>query len=257
MSARTIAPALKALLRGFIDYAGIFPPAKLPLDSALKNFERYAADDYSWMLHLLVISQSDLQAVPPKFDQSLSVIASNDDPRAAAIESTALVESTKPVYCEVSPANLDQLDELKKKACFAKVRTGGIKAELIPSPAALASFISACAARRLAFKATAGLHHPIRAEYALTYEPDSAKAVMHGFLNVLMASAFAFHGERDIEPIISETDAAAFRFDDRACWRNLSLSEAQIVDARKNFIHSVGSCSFEEPVADLKKLGLL
>ena len=65
------------------------------------------------------------------------------------------------------------------------------------------------------FKATAGLHHPVRAPQALTYEADSPRALMHGFLNVLLAGTFAWHGERDIEPILAETEPQAFRFDPR------------------------------------------
>ncbi len=132
-----------------------------------------------------------------------------------------------------------------------------VKPEAIPSPKDVAAFIVACAERRLPFKATAGLHHPIRAEYALTYEADAPRAVMHGFLNVLMASAFAWRGEKNIEAIIAETDASAFTFDGGAKWRDLTLSADEIKDARQNFMHSIGSCSFDEPVHELQALGLL
>ena len=79
---------------------------------------------------------------------------------------------------------------------------------------------------------------------------------MHGFLNVFLAACFAWHGERDIEPILAETDPAAFRFDDRAHWRDRSL-DAEQVRERTNFAHAFGSCSFEEPVRDLEALGFL
>jgi hypothetical protein len=123
--------------------------------------------------------------------------------------------------------------------------------------ASVAAFINACADRKLAFKATAGLHHPVRALQALTYEDDAPRAVLHGFLNILMAAAFAWHGERDIDSIISETEPTAFSFDDRAYWRDKSLSLAEIKAARHDFIHSVGTCSFDEPIADLRLLRLL
>jgi hypothetical protein len=109
----------------------------------------------------------------------------------------------------------------------------------------------------VAFKATAGLHHPVRAPQALTYAADSPRAVTHGFLNVFLAAAFAWHGDRDLEPVLAETDPAAFRFDDRAHWRDRSLDAAQVRDARREFAHSFGSCSFDEPVRDLEALGLL
>ena len=48
---------------------------------------------------------------------------------------------------------------------------------------------SARAPRRgVPFKATAGLHHPLRAEYRLTYAPDSPRGTMFGFLNVFLAA---------------------------------------------------------------------
>ncbi|MBV8811654.1 MAG: hypothetical protein JO033_23550, partial [Acidobacteriaceae bacterium] len=76
-------------------------------------------------------------------------------------------------------------------------------------------------------------------------------------LNVFVAAAFAWHGVREIEPLIAETDPAAFRFDERAHWRDRSLSTEQLREARRHFAHSFGSCSFEEPVEDLKQLGYL
>jgi hypothetical protein len=252
-----VAPALKALLESFIDYAGVFPPAKLPVDEAVANYSDYRIGEYSWMLHLLVIDGARLQQVPKSLDGCLAVITESDETRAASLETKSVVLARRPVYCEVAVSNLRELDDVKQAGCFAKIRTGGLQAEAIPSSSDVAAFIVACAERRLAFKATAGLHHPICKEHRLTYETGAPRAIMHGFLNVLMASAFAWHGERLIEPIVSEMDAGAFSFDDRAHWRNHSLSAAEIHEARQNFMHSVGSCSFDEPVHDLKELGLL
>jgi hypothetical protein len=252
-----VAPALRALLERFIDYAGLFPPAGLTLDAAVLNFIAYQSGDYSWMLRSLVVPAADLANVPASLNGALAVLADADDSRAASLETKTVVIAPRPVYCEVAAGNLQDLDGVKTARCFAKIRTGGLKPEAIPSPAVVAQFIVACAQRRLPFKATAGLHHPIRAMQPLTYETDAPQAVMHGFLNVLMASAFAWHGESEIEPIIAETDPSAFSFGERASWRNKSLSAGEVREARLNFMHSVGSCSFDEPVADLQALGLL
>jgi hypothetical protein len=252
-----VAPALRALLDHFIDYAGLFPPAALSLDTTVANYKTYQNGDYSWMLRWLVVPSTDMDRVPSSLDGALAVLAEGDDKRAASLETKTVFVAQRPVYCEVAAGNWQELDAVKKAGCFGKIRTGGLKPEAIPGPADVAAFIAACAERRLPFKATAGLHHPIRAMYPLTYEAGAPQAVMHGFLNVLMASAFAWHGEAEIEPIISETDASAFSFDQRAHWRNKSLGLAEIHDARLNFMHSVGSCSFDEPVADLQALGLL
>lgn len=252
--ARTVAPALRALLDRLIDYAGTFPPAALPCGDAVANYTRYRAGERAWMLRWLVVGAADLPRVPPELDGSLSVLTDADEPRAAVVESKRVVRAGRPAYCEVPTGDLDGV---KQAGGFAKVRTGGVKPEAIPGVADVAAFIRACADRRLAFKATAGLHHPVRAPHPLTYEADAPRAVMHGFLNVFLAAAFAWHSDRDLEPILAETDPAAFRFDDRAHWRDRSLSAEQVRDAREQFAHSFGSCSFEEPVQDLEALGLL
>jgi len=255
--ANTTAPALRALLEGFIDYAGLYPPAKLPLDQALKNYSHYQDSDQSWMLRWFVVGAAELNAVPATYDGRLSILSETEQPRAASIEATSVLKAAGPVYTEISKDALDTLAAVKENNTFAKIRTGGLKPEAIPTPAEVANFILACAALRLPFKATAGLHHPIRSPQPLTYEKDSPRATMHGFINVLMASAFAWRGEKNIEPIVAEQDPGAFSFDNRACWREKCLTLEEIVDARKNFVHSVGSCSFEEPVQDLRALGWL
>lgn len=254
---KRLAPALRALLESLIDYAGIYPPAALPLDTALANYKAYRDGGHAWMLRRLVLGGADMAAVPEALEGSVALLAETDDQRAGSLETKNVVAAARPVYCEVAITDLQKLVEVKKSNCFAKIRTGGVKPEAIPSTTEVAAFISTCADLRLPFKATAGLHHPIRAEYALTYETDAPRAVMHGFLNVLMASALAWHGERHIEPVLAETDATAFRFDDQARWRQKSLNEVQIRDARLNFMHSIGSCSFEEPVNELRALLLL
>jgi hypothetical protein len=152
------------------------------------------------------------------------------------------------------------LPVLRERRARAKVRTGGVVAEAIPTVRDLARFIAACAAANVPFKATAGLHHPVRAERALTYAPDSPRAVMHGFLNVFAAAAFARAGAGlgDLEAVLAEQDASAFRLDDAAlAWRHLRVATDSITATRAGFATSFGSCSFAEPVADLVALGIL
>jgi hypothetical protein len=206
------------------------------------------------MLRWFVVGAANLEQVPKELDGSLAVLSDTDNPRAAAIETKRIIRAERPVYCEVSVRDLDAVE---RAGCFAKIRTGGVTREAIPSVEEVAAFVLACADRRLPFKATAGLHHPVRAEQPLTYAAAAPRAVMHGFLNVFLAASFAWHGERRIEPILAEMDAAAFRFDERAHWRDRSLEAAQVREARLQFCHSFGSCSFEEPVQDLEALGPL
>lgn len=251
---KTLSPALRALITRIIDYAGTFPPAALPCGAAIDNFASYRKSEHAWMLRWVVVSSADLAKVSTEFDGTLSVLADVDEPRAAVIEAKRVFHAKRPVYCEVPIASLD---EVKQAGCFAKIRTGSVKPEGIPTVEEVATFIRACAARKLAFKATAGLHHSIRAEQALTYEANSPRAVMHGFINVFLAACFAWHGRNEIEPVLAESDPSAFRFDDRAHWRDWSLDVEQVRDARTNFAHAFGSCSFEEPVHDLEALGWL
>ncbi len=246
--------SFRVLMTRLIDYAGSFPPAALPCGVAANNFAGYRDAHHAWMLGRLVVNHGDLDQIPHMFDGALSVLANSDVPRASAIESKQPIQAARPVYCEL-PAT--ELDQVKAEGCFAKIRTGGVKPEAIPAVAEVASFIRACAERRLAFKATAGLHHPVRSEQALTYATDSPRAVMHGFLNVFMAACFAWRGHLEIEPVLEEVDPAAFHFDACAHWRDWSLDPCELEDARANFAHSFGSCSFEEPVRDLQSLGLL
>jgi hypothetical protein len=152
------------------------------------------------------------------------------------------------------------LTTLKRRGARAKVRTGGVVPEAIPEPADVARFLVACAAESVPFKATAGLHHPVRSDQALTYEGSSPRATMHGFLNVFGAAALAREGLTldEIEAVLREDDPAAFRLDDAGLdWRGLRVTTDALAAARRDFAFSFGSCSFAEPVADLRALGVL
>jgi hypothetical protein len=252
--ARQIAPGLRGLVDRLIDYAGTFPPATLARDAAVANYVRYRGGEFGWMMRWLVVAAADLPHVPAELDGLLAVLTDADEPRAAVLESKKVVRSTRPVYAEVTAT---ELAHVKEAGCFAKLRTGGVTPDAIPPIESVADFIRTCAELRVPFKATAGLHHPVRAPHLLTYAADAPRAVMHGFLNVFMAAALAWHGDRDLEPVLAETDPAAFRFDDCTHWRDRSLTADQVRDARTYFAHAFGSCSFDEPVDGLKELELL
>ncbi len=151
---------------------------------------------------------------------------------------------------------------VKSAEASAKIRCGGVTEDLIPSSESVARFIHACASSRTPFKATAGLHHPLRAEQNLTYENDPPRGVMHGFLNVLIAAACAMHDEkmtaRDLLPIIEATDASAFGVGETGVVAmGCELSNQQLAACREHLFISIGSCSFDEPREDLRELGLL
>lgn len=142
---------------------------------------------------------------------------------------------------------------------YAKVRTGGTTADAFPASADLASFLATCVGERVPFKATAGLHHPLRGDYALTYEPGSAAGRMYGFLNVILATAFLTAGvsESEVCRLLEEQDISALQFSETGVtWSGHRLTAADLLRSRDVAIQSFGSCSFREPLDDLSALGL-
>jgi hypothetical protein len=140
----------------------------------------------------------------------------------------------------------------------AKARTGGVTADAFPAPAALLRFLRACTGAGVPFKATAGLHHPLRGEYRLTYAPGSPAGMMFGFLNLFLAAAFLRQGlaDADVLRLLEERDPEALRVGpDVIEWHGHQLTRAAIEAARAQGILSFGSCSFTEPVDEARRLG--
>lgn len=161
-----------------------------------------------------------------------------------------------PIAADPSPL----IGEIARAGGRAKIRTGGVTADAIPGVAEVVRFLRACARGAVAFKATAGLHHAVRGEYKLTYAPDSPSAVMHGFVNVFCTAAFVRTGitATDAVAMMEETAADAFQFDGGGVtWRNRHITTPAIAAARANYSVSFGSCSFQEPVDELRALRLL
>lgn len=136
-----------------------------------------------------------------------------------------------------------------------KLRTGGVEASAFPSSQAVASTLVACRDANVPLKFTAGLHHPVR------HFSDSVRSKMHGFLNVFVAGVLAHAtgcAAAELLPLLAEEDSSAFTFEpDCLRWRGTALTSEQVSHARKNFVLSFGSCSFDEPREDLRALKLL
>ena len=142
----------------------------------------------------------------------------------------------------------------------AKVRTGGTTTEAFPTTDQLVRFLASCVAAGVSFKATAGLHHPLRGEYRLTYAEGSPRGTMFGFLNVFLASAMLAAGEsrETATQLLDEREPGAVRFDEGGVtWRGHRLTREQLAHARATAITSFGSCSFREPIDDLDSLGMV
>jgi len=143
----------------------------------------------------------------------------------------------------------------------AKIRTGGVTPGAFPPSTDVIRFVRTCLAANVPFKATAGLHHPIRCFRPLTYENNSPKGTMHGFLNLFVMTGFAREGYRPslLDDVMEDEFDEVFKFENQSVtWRReYSLTARQIEALREKGIHSFGSCSFDEPIADLQKLGIL
>jgi hypothetical protein len=213
---------------------------------------------------------------PARDFETISDFSASDDHPAAIIDSlemkaTGISEIAHAIaqipagitpYFEVpiqdEPAPL--LSAIGKAGARAKMRTGGVTPSQVPSSAAVARFIAACAKAGVPFKATAGLHHPFRSVRKLTYEPDGPESPMHGFLNVFLAAAFAKAGmdAETLTALLQEESPRSITFrGDEAAWRGHRVEASRLRETRRDFAIAFGSCSFEEPRQDLEKAGLL
>ena len=224
---------------------------------------------------LSTILGSDPQADAARIREFNLRMAKSTSSRTAVIESaevtvtsareveriSAIIPKELSTYFEIpSSAASDCIPALARCARRAKIRTGGETADKFPAPADVVKFIHLCAANNVPFKATAGLHHPLRSIHRLTYQPESPLGMMHGFINLFLAASFlraGMEGKLAVQ-LIEEQSQQAFHFDeDGVSWREDRLSVREIAAARQDFAISFGSCSFTEPIDDLRSLSLL
>lgn len=64
--------SLKIFLSQIIDYAGLYPPASLPLDEAIRNFVKYQSDADVWMLSRFIIPAKRLAELSQLSEQVFS-----------------------------------------------------------------------------------------------------------------------------------------------------------------------------------------
>jgi len=239
--------ARHALLARLLDHAPMFPPASLPVAEALAEHARAVESPNAFMLGRLVWPASAAAALAGR--RAVSLVLDAEPPGHVEIESVEAryrddldeLRVAPEVYVEVplDDALEQRLDVLAAGGFRAKVRCGGAS---VPPSAELARFVSACRERSLPCKATAGLHHALRTNGE------------HGFVNLLAAAAFA----GDEEPALDESDPGAFSLTaDAFTWRDRTASAAELEHMRGTLFHSIGSCSFFEPVEELVALGVL
>jgi hypothetical protein len=314
--------SVRALLTGIIDYAGMFPPAKLPLEEAIRNYARYRTEPESWMLGRFICPAARLEELVPyleelksgktsilisalgrggkefselrqgikedfqaiiSFNRSHFKIARADtfeikvDDHHDYHELLGAAEGDRQqmfsdgedvaIYYEYVPSkDLSEKDWRQKTAEFIsdlnqsgigffKLRSGGTGPADFPSCAKTAQVMNQCRQEEIPLKLTAGLHHPFR------HFDAGMQVSMHGFLNVFTAGVLAYAhrlGEKHIHAIVEDEDPASFSFTKEGLsWKATEVTTEQIRIARRAFITSFGSCSFDEPRDDLRALGLI
>jgi hypothetical protein len=276
------------LFRELFDDASLFPPAALPMANAVSGHLRHQAAWYratsgpfvcadiripelSRALTAAGVAELDLALVLPggadSLDSAVDVVFADPRLRLRAIELPVAASADTLAAVSAVAAALDRMP-LGGAAAFieiparqltaevaravadhrylAKVRTGGTTAEAFPDEPTLASCLATLVAERLPFKCTAGLHHAVR------HSATDTGFEHHGFLNVVLAIAAALTSDQ-IEGVTAElADSAA-----NQVAAKVSELDADTVFAVRELFTSFGTCSTDEPIADLVTLGLI
>ncbi len=319
----------RTLMARAIDYAGLFPPARLPMDAAVAAYLHGRGGPGAWMLARFVCPAARLTELAGRWPApggpplavvalgsaaaSLAELADIARADAAAIQTFAAAVARRAVVDQVEvrlPADLlasrdadavrqvvadlhgtfsraataelllaveapvagappegvaavaAGIDRWNRVAVAAghlpvclKVRCGGADTAAVPTVDELAAALAACRDREVAIKATQGLHHPFR-----RFDPALA-AYTHGFVNLMAAATLARShrlDETEIGAVLADADPERFRFSDEdLAWGRHRAALADLAAGRRHGLVSFGSCSFEEPRADLAALGLL
>ena len=302
-SAAVTPTTLKALLRGLVDYAGLFPPASLSMAAAVAEYAEHRAGDDEWMLGRFVVPaarleefDADAAGIMPMqahLSWALSALLGSDaeediqrakafnlrhvDARLGAVlvdtvelkanspreiaRAAELLDRRFDTYMEVPVADDpgELIAAIARTKAKAKIRTGGVTREAFPSAAQVVRFIGRCLEHNVAFKATAGLHHPWGDNYPLSYASGAPSGPMFGFLNVLIAVGALRAGwsvadstlaleERNRNAIVMSADGLN--------WRGRHLSATHLLGSRQSMT-AFGSCSFRDPVSGLRESALL
>jgi len=265
--------ARRALLERLIDHAALFPPASMDMPDAIEADRRARASEHAWMLDRFICPASKLGELP-RSSPRLSVVLDGGEGDLQSVadavaagrevelvearidptwipDTQALVQEKLPgvqAFWELPPGRglRGEVAAVREAGAGAKIRCGG---DTVPPVDAVAAFVAACRDAGVRFKATAGLHHPIRL------------GERHGFLNLLAAVVFAHAdglAEDELATIVAEEDPAAFALDaDGLELHGHRAGAAEIAAARAELFVAYGSCSFDEPVDDLTELGVL
>ena len=181
----------------------------------------------------------------PPASMPLPEALAEDDRARASRDAWMLARFVVPEGTDVADRELavvgggaERQDDVVFVEGVSKIRCGGSS---VPSVEELAAFVRGCRESGVLFKATAGLHH--------AYPTDAGE---HGFLNLLAAAVFGDEEKALRAPRGSfALDGRSFRWDGR------EAAGFELARVRSTLFHSIGSCSFFEPVGELHELEIL
>ena len=274
---------IPSVVAGLCDDAAVFPPGLAPLPDTVRIYRDRQSSWYAALVGPLVVAAAALPRLSPLLaaaDRPLPLSVTLPDgpaglPQALAHAAAlpielrsvevavpegvapgefadrlaAALESARDLEVYVEVPRDDRrlaLIEVIEGRYRAKLRTGGIRADLYPGEAELAGALAALVAARVPFKATAGLHHASRnTDPATGFE-------QHGFLNLLLATDAVERGgsECDARALLAERDGQTLAGLVR------ELDEARVRRMRSAFT-SFGTCSITDPLTELIGLGVL
>ncbi len=232
----------------FLDDAAIFPPGNMAMDDAVRAHLARRGTPNGEYVGPFICSAARLDelsatlghghldlalvATVDEFNAVASGLAAQQNLTLTAVELkgpvTALPTTPNGLRVYVERTWHESLDV--PEGAMLKLRCGGPDTRDTPSACQLGDAIEHCVERDLPFKLTAGLHHAVRTERDL------------GFLNILAAVNAAIDGS-DPVPTLLESDPAA-----------LKVSNPEAV---RRLFRSIGTCSIDEPLDDLRTLGMI
>ncbi len=284
-----------------IDYAGMFPPAKLPLNEAVDEYVEFMEGEDAWIANRFICAQGNLGDLAEHWSsfreyeedilplvvvgaplganagEALASLKQDVDKHdgilevsgfEAKLESGSALKALKKsqdwfadqeielfLECGWGEGYLDLVGEAASTLdeVGIKARMGGVEAAAFPSVDEVSDFIVEVASLELPFKFTAGLHEPLR------YFDENLDCHHHGFLNVFAASLLAVTldaGKSTVSEVLSIEDSAGFEFKEggfTVANQSVGLDD---IGLWWSYFRGFGSCSLQEPIDGLKRLGL-
>lgn len=252
-------------LAGLFDDAAIFPPGNAAVEVALKaHLARRATPDGRFVGPLIC----DVERLPQLLDhvrRPLAVSLVGTPAEITTAQAFVVLSPLRVVGVEVRPTGSQEAPlpdfpvrltaverpwaaagcaaDLDPDAAYGvpagavlKLRCGG---DVVPTVEQVAAAMSWCVAHHQPFKLTAGLHRALAS--------TGAAGQAHGFVNVMAAVVAALDG-LDPAPVLAASTP------DELAAAGADLD--RLAESRR-LLRSIGTCSIDEPLDDLRALGWL